>query len=154
RSGYRMCIFAHIKRAVAAMSNSVIADGLSNCKNVRLGERPRERRAPVSARPERHELFPIQEVRTALKIFVLESSEVDQHLFWRSAASQRRNARSRDSSYRTGHGFTPQMSAAYSLIVRSLENFPEPATFKIAFRAQPCGSAYKTPSCSCALTYD
>ena len=30
----------------------------------------------------------------------------------------------------TGHRFTFQMSAAYSAIDRSLENYPEPATFK------------------------
>ena len=32
-----------------------------------------------------------------------------------------------------------QISAAYSAMVRSLENFPEPATFKIALRAQSSG---------------
>ena len=37
--------------------------------------------------------------------------------------------------YGTGHGYTFQISVAYSLIVRSLENFPEPATFKMAMRA-------------------
>src|ERR1700756_2481882 len=41
----------------------------------------------------------------------------------------------------TGHRFTFQMSAAYSPIVRSLENFPEPATFKIALRDHPTESA-------------
>jgi hypothetical protein len=44
-------------------------------------------------------------------------------------------------AYGTGHGFTFQMSLAYSPIVRSAENFPERATFKIALRAQPSGSA-------------
>src|SRR5262249_48864724 len=44
----------------------------------------------------------------------------------------------------TGHRFTFQMSAAYSAIVRSLENFPEPATFKIAFRAQASDWAYNS----------
>jgi hypothetical protein len=33
------------------------------------------------------------------------------------------------------------MSFAYSAIVRSLENFPDPAMFKIAFRAHPAESA-------------
>ena len=41
----------------------------------------------------------------------------------------------------TGHRFTFQMSAAYSAIVLSLENFPEPATFKIALRDHPTESA-------------
>src|SRR5262249_1379532 len=44
--------------------------------------------------------------------------------------------------YATGHGLTFQMSAAYSAIVRSLENFPEPATFKIALRVQASESVY------------
>src|SRR5206468_3470635 len=35
----------------------------------------------------------------------------------------------------TGHGFAPQMSAAYSAMVRSLENFPEAATFRMALCA-------------------
>jgi len=44
--------------------------------------------------------------------------------------------------YDTGHGFMFQMPAAYSAMVRSLENFPELATFKIAFCAHPSGSEY------------
>jgi hypothetical protein len=48
--------------------------------------------------------------------------------------------------YETGHGPTFQMPAAYSAMVRSLENFPEAATFKIALRAQALGSAYKSRS--------
>src|SRR4029450_3697769 len=47
----------------------------------------------------------------------------------------------------TGHRFTFQMSAAYSAIVRSLENFPEPATFKIALRDHPTESAQSSHSC-------
>ena len=38
-------------------------------------------------------------------------------------------------SYGTGHGFAFQISAAYWTMVRSLENFPELAIFKIALRA-------------------
>ena len=41
----------------------------------------------------------------------------------------------------TGHGFASQISAAYSAMVRSLENFPEPATFRMTLRAQASGSA-------------
>ena len=48
--------------------------------------------------------------------------------------------------YGTGHGSAPQMSAAYSAMVRSLENFPELATFKTALRAQPSTSVYKSTS--------
>src|SRR6266480_3507009 len=49
--------------------------------------------------------------------------------------------------YETGHAFAFQMSAAYSAIVRSLENFPEVATFKIALRDHSAGSAYSSHSC-------
>ncbi len=35
----------------------------------------------------------------------------------------------------TGHGSTPQIEAAYSAIVRSLENFPELAIFNMILRA-------------------
>jgi hypothetical protein len=40
-----------------------------------------------------------------------------------------------------GHGFTSQIRAAYSETVRSLENLPDAATFRSAFRAQAIGSA-------------
>jgi hypothetical protein len=46
----------------------------------------------------------------------------------------------------TGHGFAFQISDAYSAMVRSLENFPEAATFKIALAAQALGSRYKSTS--------
>src|SRR4030095_2442506 len=48
--------------------------------------------------------------------------------------------------WETGHAFAFQMSAAYSAIVRSLENFPEPATFRIALRDHPAESAYMSHS--------
>ena len=38
------------------------------------------------------------------------------------------------------------MSAAYSRMVRSLENFPEPATFRMALRAHSSPSAYNAHS--------
>jgi hypothetical protein len=38
------------------------------------------------------------------------------------------------------------MSAAYSAIVRSLENVPELATFRIAMRVQASRSAYTSRS--------
>jgi hypothetical protein len=42
----------------------------------------------------------------------------------------------------TGHALTFQISVAYSPMVRSLENFPEPATFKMALRAHAGLSPY------------
>ena len=44
----------------------------------------------------------------------------------------------------TGHGLACQISLAYSAIVRSLENFPDAATFRIALRAQACGIGVQT----------
>src|SRR5262249_23120719 len=41
----------------------------------------------------------------------------------------------------TGQGFAPQIDSAYSAIVRSLENFPDRATLRIAIRAHRWGSA-------------
>jgi hypothetical protein len=37
---------------------------------------------------------------------------------------------------------------------RSLENFPEPATFKMALRAHSSESTYKAPSCASAVRYE
>ena len=50
------------------------------------------------------------------------------------------------SSQGTAHGVACQISAAYSAMVRSLENLPEPARFLIALRAQSSGSAYSSSS--------
>src|SRR4051795_12126692 len=49
-------------------------------------------------------------------------------------------------AYGTTHGFTSQISAAYSAIVQSLEKRPEPARFMITVRAQPSVSAYSSVS--------
>jgi hypothetical protein len=56
--------------------------------------------------------------------------------------------------YGTGHGFTFQISVAYSVIVRSVENFPELATFKMVFRAQASGLLYKSSNRWSASRYD
>ena len=44
-----------------------------------------------------------------------------------------------------------QMSEAYSAIVRSLENLPVRATFKMALRVQTVGSRYCNPASRCAF---
>src|SRR5262249_60387269 len=46
----------------------------------------------------------------------------------------------------TGQGSASQMLAAYSAMVRSLENLPELATLRMALRAQASGSAYSAVS--------
>src|SRR4029453_1627750 len=46
-----------------------------------------------------------------------------------------------NASWKRGHSFAFKMWAEFSQIVRSLENFPEPATFRIALRDHPAESA-------------
>jgi hypothetical protein len=43
--------------------------------------------------------------------------------------------------YDTGHGLASHISAAYSAMVRSLENLPDPARLKMTFRDHSSGSA-------------
>src|SRR5438105_9074162 len=52
RAGNRMRIAAHVERPADAMRAPVVANRLRDRQDVRLVERPRERRAPVSARAE------------------------------------------------------------------------------------------------------
>ena len=61
-----------------------------------------------------------------------------------------RTAHSRAGGYTTGHDFAVQISVAYSAMVRSLENFPEAATFKMAISAQSSGLAYRSHTRSSA----
>ena len=61
-----------------------------------------------------------------------------------------RAAHSRARDYSTGHGFAFQISVAYSAMVRSLENFPEAATFKMAMSAHSSGLAYRSHTRSSA----
>jgi hypothetical protein len=44
------------------------------------------------------------------------------------------------------------MSAAYSAMVRSLENLPELATLRMALWAQPSGSAYSAQSLASVIS--
>ncbi len=52
--------------------------------------------------------------------------------------------------YKTGQGSAFQISAAYWAMVRSLENLPLEATFRIAFSAHAPGSRYSAPTRACA----
>ena len=106
------------------------------------GARAAQRRAAVPTRSEADHLVGVAKVRLALVIFAFKLGHIDQYFFRGRAAGQGRNGLSRVIFfyYGTGHGFTSQIRVAYSVIVRSLENFPEPATFKIALRPQVSGS--------------
>ena len=57
----------------------------------------------------------------------------------------------RNTPYPTGHGFAFQISAAYCAMVRSLENLPEPATLRMALRAQASRSAIECARCLVGL---
>jgi len=91
----------------------------------------------------------------------LEPDQVDQHGLRRRLASQRRNLASflhvvdgHGFHHATGHGLACQMSAAYSAMVRSLENLPALATFRIALRAHASGSAYSAQRLPSASRYE
>ncbi len=129
-----------VDRYVGAVSRTVIADGLRDGENVSFVEAASERSTPVSAGSELDHLLRIAPVRAAFAILALETGRVDQHFSRRGLACERRDARAQLCVHRTGQGFTPQMPDAYSAMVRSLENLPEPATFKTALRAQARGS--------------
>src|SRR5262245_8801643 len=109
----------------------------------------------MAARAEADDLPRIVHLRPALVVLPLEPAQVDEYGQRRRLARQRRDhlgffrvVDRRRVHHGTGHAFTCQMSDAYSAIVRSLENLPEPATFRIALRAQAPGSAYslQTPA--------
>src|SRR5262245_41124689 len=98
---------------------------------------------------EADDLRGIVHLRLARVVFALEPPQVDEHRRRRRLAGQRGDRAGlfhvvdhRRLHHDTGDGFTCQMSDAYSAIVRSLENLPEPATFKIASRAHAPRSAY------------
>ena len=154
----RVRILSHVERSINPLRFPVIANRLRDRQDVRLGERAIERRATMPAGAEAYELIPIGKVRAAIVIRALELAWIDQQFFWSALARERRNRRRlphvmnhRGLHHEIGHDLRCQMSAAYSAIVRSLENFPEPATLRMALRAQALGSAYsalRRPSAS------
>src|SRR5439155_25137034 len=91
-------------------------------------------------------LVGIAQVRPALKVLAVEPGHIDQYFLWGRPAGKRRDARDAAGFDGTGHGFTSQIWVAYSAIVRSLENFPEPVTFKIALRSHSSESTYNSRS--------
>src|SRR4029450_10295963 len=182
-------VLAHVERPLDALAAPVVADGLRDRRDVGLGERAVERRAPVSAGAEADELGRIARVRLSLVVIglgagpghpqrlpgggraprvglplvvlALEPGQVHQHRLRSRLAGQRRERRRllrvvdhRSLRHTVGHGFTWQMSAAYSAMVRSLENFPELATFRMALRAHASGSAYSARLAPAARGYN
>ena len=80
RSGQRVRVLAHVERAIGALGSPVVADGLSDGQDVRLGEGAVERRAPVSAGAKADKLIGITQVGQALEILSFEPGHVDQQL--------------------------------------------------------------------------
>src|SRR5207247_7677405 len=161
RLGEGVRVLPHVERAVDALTTAVVADRLRDRRDMRLGERAPERRAAMAARAEADDLRGVVHLRPALVVFPLEPDQIDQHGRRRWLASQRGNRGGlfhvgdhRRLHHDTGHGFTCQMSDAYSAIVRSLENFPELATFRIALRAHASRSAYSAQRPASASRYE
>src|SRR5258705_415832 len=82
-------IAAHVERPADAMSAPVVANRLRDRQDVRFVERPRERRAPVSARAEADLLRGLSWVRLADVIFLYELLRIDQQLFRCRLAGER-----------------------------------------------------------------
>src|SRR5262245_60894368 len=104
----------------------------------------------MAARAEADDLRGIVHLRPARVVLLLEPPQVHEHGQRRRLARQRRDdlglfrvVDHRRLHHDTGYGLTCQISDAYSRIVRSLENLPEPATLRITLRAQAPGSAYR-----------
>jgi hypothetical protein len=151
RPGNRVGILAHIERAIGALGAPIVAYGLGDSQDVGFGERPAQWRATMPAGTEADELLRIVEIGPALVVFAFEPGRINQHLFGGRFAGQWRNGHRRsflsgDPFQDTGQGFAFQISVAYCAIVRSLENLPELATFKIALRAHALRSAYNAVS--------
>src|SRR5262252_6739023 len=103
----------------------------------------------MPAGAEAYDLRRIVHLRLAVVVLPLQPREVDEHRRRRRLAGERRNdvgffhiVDRRRLHHDTTHGFACQISDAYSAIVRSLENLPEPATLRIALRAHAPRSAY------------
>src|SRR5712672_1896077 len=96
---------------------------------------------------EADELGRVAGIGLAPVVLALEACDVDEQGLRCRLAGQRRELRFHQG---TGQGLTFQIAAAYSAMVRSLENFPEPATFKMALRTHASGRAYRSSNASSA----
>ena len=87
----RVGVFPHVEWAAGSLLSPVVADRLRNCEDVRFGERALQRRTAVSTGAEADQLIGIMQVGMALEIFLLQTSDVDQHFLWRRFASEGRD---------------------------------------------------------------
>ncbi len=130
------------------------ADRLGDCEDVVLVEGGIERGAAMPGGPEHDPLRGHGRIRLSLVVSIDEARDVDEDRRGSGLSGERADLGHVASVYFTTQGLAFQISAAYSLMVRSLENFPDPATLRMALRAQPSGSAYSTPRRSLASRYD
>src|SRR5262245_56268890 len=89
--GHRVGVLADVERAVGALATPAVADRLRDGQDMRLSERTVQRRAPVPAGAEAHELVKGSHVRQALVILPFELRQIDQHLFGGRLACESRN---------------------------------------------------------------
>src|SRR5262249_36509003 len=141
-------ILSDVERTVDSMGAAVVADRLGDGRDVRVIEGAAQRRTAMSAGVEADELRRIIQLGLTLVVLQLESVQVDQDRRrgrlagqWGDRPGFSHIVEHSRLSYNTGHGVTRQMSAAYSEMLRSLENLPELATLRIALRAHASGSA-------------
>src|SRR5262249_55064400 len=140
--------------AVDRLALAVEADRLRDGEDVVLVEGGVERGPAMPGGPEHHPLRGHGHIGPPLVIGVDEHGDVDEDRCGGGLSCERADLGHVSAAYFTTQGFASQMWDAYSAIVRSLENFPDPATLRMAFRAQPSGSAYSAPSRWLASRYD
>ena len=87
--GKRMRVFAHVKRAIGCLRAPIIANGLGDREDVRLGERAVEGRSPVPAGAEADSLRGMIKIRPAFEILLFEAGQIDQHLLRCRLAGER-----------------------------------------------------------------
>ena len=124
----------------------VVADGLSDRKDMRFGERAAQRRAAMPAGAEADSLRGSVGSGRRSKYSRSSRARSTNISFGAGLPASGEMCHSLSSAYVTGQGFAFQISVAYCAIVRSLENLPEPATLRIALRAHPSRSAYSSQS--------
>ena len=78
----RVCVLAHVQRAIDPALTSVVANRLGNRQDVGFRESTAKRRAPVPAGAEGDELILVAQIGSSLVIFLLELRYVDQHFRW------------------------------------------------------------------------
>src|SRR5436190_11192847 len=91
RPGKGVCVLTHIQRAVGALTLPIVANGLGDRQNVRLGKRTAQRRAAMPTGTEADRLGWICRVGAALVILALKLRQIDEHFLGSWLASQWRN---------------------------------------------------------------